>query len=233
MTSRSDAVPLSAHEDSLRGYLHGIAGRFDSVAGAIIAQRLADGRARASMRPALQLWAAAANDGALEDALPIAAAFDLFDRFMLLHDELADPAAATIARWGLGQSLNAGDALYALAFRMLAGDVSQPARRLAAARLVGEAVLAAVDGSDCVPLTRCALTGAAMKSGAVIAGAQPAVADAFASAGRAFEAAAQANDAASAQQFAREAVELLRPYTRAKDLDAFEEAAAYVARRAI
>jgi geranylgeranyl pyrophosphate synthase len=233
MTSRSNAVPLSAYEDSLQRYLHGIAGRFDSVAGAIIAQRLRTGRARASMRPALQLWSAAANDGALDDALPIAASFDLFDEFMLLHDELADPGAAAIERWGLGQSLNAGDALYALAFRMLAGDVSQPSRRLAAARLVGEAVLAALDGSDRVPAPRSGLTGAAMKAGAVIAGAQARVAEAFANAGAAFEAAAQADDAMAAQMFATEAIELLRPHTRAKDLEAFEEAAAYVARRAV
>ena len=164
MTSRSDAVLLSVHEDSLQRYLYGIAGRFDSVAG--LQHFSAPGRwpACVSMRPALQLWAAAANGAALEDALPIAAAFDLFDQFMLLHDELADAKAMTIGRWGLGPGLNAGDALYALAFRMLAGDVVQPSRRLAAARLVGEAVLAALDGSDCVPSARCALTGAAMNT---------------------------------------------------------------------
>ena len=76
------------------------------------------------------LWACAAQTRDLADALPVAAAFDLFDRFMLLHDELADESAATVARWGLGQSLNAGDALYALAFRTLASDVQHPQRRL-------------------------------------------------------------------------------------------------------
>ncbi len=37
------------------------------------------------------------------EALPVAAAFALFDRFMLLHDELADDSAESIERWGLGK----------------------------------------------------------------------------------------------------------------------------------
>jgi hypothetical protein len=129
MRSLSETLPLSAHRASVARYLEGIEISFNSVAGRIIAERLPVRCARDPIRPCLLLWACAANGGDTKEALPVAAAFDLFDRFMLLHDELADVCAEPITRWGLGQSLNAGDALYALGFRMLASDVGDPERR--------------------------------------------------------------------------------------------------------
>jgi len=146
------------------------------------------------------LWACAANGGDTGEALPVAAAFDLFDRFMLLHDELADVSAEPITRWGLGQSLNAGDALYALAFRMLASDVGNPERRLEAARIAGEAVLEAIEGRETTMEGRCALTGAALQAGAIIGGACGDVALAFASAGRALGMASETADTAGARR---------------------------------
>jgi geranylgeranyl diphosphate synthase type I len=179
----------------------------------------------------LLLWACVANGGDTADALPVAAAFDLFDRFMLLHDELADVSAESIARWGLGQSLNAGDALYALGFRMLASDVGDPERRLEAARIAGEAVLEAIEGRETAMEGRCALTGAALQAGAVIGGASGEVALAFASAGRALGMASETTDTGGARRFAQQALALLQPHTRKEDLDAFAEVALYVARR--
>ncbi len=171
------------------------------------------------LRPSLLLWSCEAANGDLADALPVAAAFDLFDRFLILHDELADEAAPAAARWGLGQSLNAGDALYALAFRSLAQDASQPQRRLETARLVAEAVLEAIEGrNDAV--RDAVLTSAALQAGAVIAGAPAAIVAAFAQAGRLLSIDAPA------------AVARLQPHVGSETLADFEEVARYVARRA-
>jgi hypothetical protein len=232
MTSLSETLPLSAHRASVARYLEGIGMSFNSVAGRIIAERLPVRCARDPVRPCLLLWACAANGGDTGEALPVAAAFDLFDRFMLLHDELADVSAEPITRWGLGQSLNAGDALYALAFRMLASDVGDPERRLEAARIAGEAVLEAIEGRETAMEGRCALTGAALQAGAVIGGACGEVALAFARAGRALGMASEATDRSDARRFAQQALTLLEPHTRKEDLDAFAEVALYVARRA-
>ncbi len=222
MTSPLDAVPLSAHRASLQRYVGGVAASFDSVAGRIIEERLSDGFTRHPLRAVLVLWACAAAGGDdCADALPVAAAFDLFDRFMLLHDELADDSASTIARWGLGQSLNAGDALYAVAFRSLAADVRSPRRRLQAARLAGEAVLKAIEASPSAPEGRAALTAAALRAGATIGGASEDVAFCFERAGYALGAGRE-----------NEAIAALRPCTRKADLDTFTEVARYVAQRA-
>jgi geranylgeranyl pyrophosphate synthase len=231
MMAPLDAAPLSDQRASLQRYLSGIVTSFDSVAGRIIAERLPDRHARDPVRAALVLWASAAANGAESgDALPVAAAFDLFDRFMQLHDELADESAETTARWGLGQSLNAGDALYAVAFHTLASEVRSPLRRLEAARLAGEAVLRAIEGPP--PEGRASLTGAALRAGAVIGGAGDDVASRYERAGYALGMAAETADAARAEHFAREAIAALEPCTRKEDLETFAEVARYVARRA-
>ena len=165
MGSLAQDVSLAGYRAALQGYCRGVDFAFDSVAGEIIAHRKPARYAGDSLRPLLVLWASAANGGDLRDALPVAAAFDLFDRFMLLHDELADDRTESIARWGLGQSLNAGDALYAVGFRCLANDVIDPPRRLRAAQIVAEALLAAV-GERCNDRKgEAQLTGAALHRG--------------------------------------------------------------------
>jgi hypothetical protein len=231
MTSLPDALPLSGYRDSLQRYSRKIAYSFESVAGKIIAERLPERFVRDPVRPRLVLWACAVNGGDIADALPVAAAFDLFERFMLLHDELTDASAGTIARWGLGQSLNAGDALYAVAFRSLASDVISAPRRLEAARLAGEAVLEAIEGLPGPMQGRCALTGAALQTGAVIGGANEETAQAFNRAGRALGTAAQAGDEADADDFAREAIAALTPYVSDEALETFTEIVLSLARR--
>ncbi len=230
MTSLSDAVPLSAHRDSLARYLAEIGFTFESVAGKIIAERLEPGFVRDPLRACLLLWAACANGGQLSDALPVAAAFDLFDRFMLLHDELAEGAGETAARWGVGQSLNAGDALYAVAFRCLAADAIVAPNRLDAARLAAEAVLAALESDPAQ--SRRVLTAAAMEAGAVIAGAPAHAVAALRDAGHALAAAGESGDAAEAGRLAERAISLVRGCTHGEAVDAFVEVARNVARRA-
>ena len=233
MTALRDPIPLGNHRASVAGYLRGIVFPAGSVAARIIEERLPADDAADPLRPSLVLWACAAGKGNLVDALPVAAAFDLFDRFLLLHDELASESpAATVARWGLGQSLNAGDALYAMAFRCLASDVLEPNRRLATASLVGQAVLEAIAHSADDARRSGVLTSAALEAGAVIAGSPEPVVRRFVEAGQLLTTAATAGDRDLAQRAARQAVTVLWPYTPREDLAAFEEVARYVAQRA-
>ena len=227
----SAPLPLDEHRSKVLRYLRGLDLSIAAVAGRIIAERMPPDGARDPVRPSLVLWACAANGPEVADALPVAAAFALFDGFMVLHGELADGSASTVARWGLGQSLNAGDALFALAFRTLASDVRNPGRRLEAARLVGEAVLEAIALSD-ERAAQAALTGAALHAGAVVGGADEHVAQSFARAGRLIAKSAAAGDPALAERFSRRAVAALRRHAPPEHLRDFEEVAVYVAQRA-
>jgi hypothetical protein len=219
MAMLGDVFPLGTHRARVARYLRGIVLPAASVAGTIIKERLSAAYGRDPLPPTLVLWACEAVGGDVADALPVAGAFDLFNRFLLLHAELTNESASSVARWGLGQSLNAGDAFYALAFRTLAGDVANPQRRLNAARIVATAVLDAIDESD---QTRrdAGLTSAALRAGTVIGGAREGTVRAFARAGRLLFEEPMA------------AVAALRSCTSANDLAAFEEVARYVAQRA-
>jgi hypothetical protein len=219
MTALPDPVPLSHHRARIAQYLRGIAFPPGSVAARIIDERRPDRDSFDPLRPSLVLWSCAAGNGELEDALPVSAAFDLFDRFLMLHDELAGDSAPVVERWGLGQSLNAGDALYAMAFRSLANHAAQPGRRLSTARHVAEAVLGAIEIRDEIA-RNAVLTRAALRAGAVIAGLSEGTIDAFAKAGSLLE-----TDPAAA-------VATVHAFVPAEALADFEEVARYVARRA-
>lgn len=102
----------------------------------------AAGNAGKAIRPALVLAAAAALGGpaARTAAVPAAAAVELVHNFTLLHDDVMDrdttrrhrPTAWTV--FGDPDAILAGDALQALALRLLAED-AHPASVPAAARL--------------------------------------------------------------------------------------------------
>jgi geranylgeranyl pyrophosphate synthase len=233
MTLLPHALPLSDHRARVEQYLQGIEFSFSAVAGQIIEERLSLSCARDPVRPCLVLWAcAAANGSEVGDALPVAAAFDLFDRFMLLHEELAEESAPMVTRWGLGQSLNAGDAFYAVAFRTLASDVHRADRRLQAARLVGQAVLEAIERPGGDIRANGVLTAAALQAGAIVAGASESVTRSFGRAGRLLGVAAATEDCALAQRLGRQAVAALTRHARRADLQALEEVTLYFAQRA-
>jgi geranylgeranyl diphosphate synthase type I len=73
------------------------------------------------VRAALCLLSCQAMGGGLKPALPAAAAIELMHSFTLLHDDIADRdevrrgRPAVWKRWGVGQAITAGDALFALA----------------------------------------------------------------------------------------------------------------------
>lgn len=146
-----------------------------------------------ALRPALVLAAARAFGATPETAIRPAAAVELVHNFTLLHDDVMDrdatrrhrPTAWTL--FGVPDAILAGDALHALALRLLAED-PHPASASATARLAGcVAELCEGQHADCafetreqVSLTECmqmaqaktgALLGAACALGALYAGA--------------------------------------------------------------
>jgi geranylgeranyl diphosphate synthase, type I len=73
------------------------------------------------MRPAVALLAAAAAGGDPRAAAPVGAALELLHNFTLIHDDVQDESPTRRHRptvwslWGVGQAINAGDALFAAA----------------------------------------------------------------------------------------------------------------------
>jgi geranylgeranyl pyrophosphate synthase len=257
MPTTFEPVPLGEYRARILQYLQGIALPLRSTAWTIIERSSASDERRTLLRPSLVLWACDACGGPIEDALPVAGAVDLFDRFMLLHDELVDNSTAEgagslVARWGLGQSLNAGDALYALALRALAQDVGNAQRRLAVAASLGRAVLEAIEGrtSDVefevrgqragllqrvrsVRRRSATLTGAALAAGAIVAGADEAVTRGFDRAGRLLAAAITSGDRDLCGRIAAKAAEAVeRCVATPEPARAFHEVVGYVVEHA-
>ncbi len=73
------------------------------------------------MRPAVALLSAGAAGGDPATAAAVGAAIELLHNFTLIHDDVQDESPtrrhrATVWRiWGVGQAINAGDALFAAA----------------------------------------------------------------------------------------------------------------------
>ncbi|MET9437614.1 family 2 encapsulin nanocompartment cargo protein polyprenyl transferase [Streptomyces sp. NPDC006551] len=155
----------------------------------------AAGQAGKAIRPALVLAAARALGGDPAPAVRAAAAVELVHNFTLLHDDIVDedptrrhrPTAWTV--FGIPDALIAGDAMLALALRLLAED-GHTASSAASARLAACVIeLCAGQQADCaferrgpheVSLDEClamataktgALLGCACAMGALYAGA--------------------------------------------------------------
>ena len=84
------------------------------------------------LRPILLLLTTEAQGGEWQYALPAAAALELLHNFTLIHDDIEDRdtrrrGKATLwSIWGVPQAINAGDALFTLAYRALIDLRSQP-----------------------------------------------------------------------------------------------------------
>lgn len=106
------------------------------------------------IRPLLVLLTAAAAGGTWENALPAAAAVELLHNFSLIHDDIQDQSDLRRGRptvwklWGIAQAINAGDALFTLAYLALHDLSNTPARStaLAAGRVFGQACFALTQG---------------------------------------------------------------------------------------
>lgn len=148
-------------------------------------------------RPSLFLLRAvlmAAEECGADDAagLDAATAAETLFQSLCVHDDVAAEAAtrdgrATIwERDGLAHAINAGDALSAVADLQLVDAPRRPAERtIRMSRLLQDAKLRWCAGD------RSALVGSACALGALAAGAEPAVVDAYARLGRTFGAAVQ------------------------------------------
>ncbi|MHB1550328.1 MAG: polyprenyl synthetase family protein, partial [Vulcanimicrobiaceae bacterium] len=203
-----DVPQLRAGGSLVREYLRAMPLPFTSTAGAIVAHQFGwTGRAGLAqgaqgdgyVQSSLVLWSVAACGGDPGEALPVAAAVELLHRFALLHEELQDGARieadpeSTVARWGVAQGLNGGDALCALAYETLTVASVHPDRVLAVGRIISHALLEAISVRRPDPrraygantaLRGClsdafgrsgALLGASLEAGAVMAGATAAV----------------------------------------------------------
>jgi geranylgeranyl diphosphate synthase type I len=79
------------------------------------------------IRPAVVLLAAGAAGGDPRSAAPVGAALELLHNFTLIHDDVQDESPTRRHRptvwslWGVGQAINAGDALFAAAHLPLYG----------------------------------------------------------------------------------------------------------------
>ncbi|MER5872538.1 family 2 encapsulin nanocompartment cargo protein polyprenyl transferase [Streptomyces sp. NPDC002044] len=169
----------------------------------------AAGNAGKAIRPALVLASAQAlrgPGGAADDAVRAAAAVELAHNFTLLHDDVIDKDVQRRGRatawtvFGTPDAIIAGDAMMALALRLLAED-PHPASAAASARLASCVIeLCAGQQADCafeqrqhVSLDECltmataktgALLGCACALGALYAGAGPDEVDAMDTFGR-------------------------------------------------
>ncbi|MCC7361654.1 MAG: polyprenyl synthetase family protein [Anaerolineales bacterium] len=92
------------------------------------------GKGGKRIRPLLCLLTCTAAGGDWRQALPIAAAVELIHNFSLLHDDIQDNSPlrhgrpTVWTRWGAAQAINAGDAMFTLAYlaphRLRAAGVS-------------------------------------------------------------------------------------------------------------
>ncbi len=173
------------------------------------------------LRPVFLLLCCEAQGGSWNQALPAAAAVELLHNFSLIHDDIEDRdefrrGRATLwTLWGEAQAINAGDALYTLAYRALLSldAVNLPAERiLRAARSYSHAVLKITEGQCwdlgfenvlCVTETdylamisgkTATLLGMSCELGGIIAGADPEAVQALRDFGEAVGMAFQMND---------------------------------------
>jgi len=74
------------------------------------------------LRPYLTMLCAEATNGDIEDVLPVASAVEYIHNFSLIHDDIQDQSEIRHGRptvwqeWGIANAINAGDAMFALAY---------------------------------------------------------------------------------------------------------------------
>jgi hypothetical protein len=212
------ALPLAPHRNRVDKYLRELEMPYTSLAGEIIARHLE--RERDLLRASLVLWACEACGGDSEVAVPTAAAIELFYRSETLRDELlgGDPP------YGLGQCLNAGDALNAVAYKALVAGDGDSQRRLRSSMIVTTAFVEGIERRNG------AILWAGLEAGAVLGGAPEKVARRLRRAGRLLAAAATRENRSSYAEKAIAAVEASG--IDRKHVPAFAEVARYVASEA-
>jgi hypothetical protein len=218
MTAAPRLLPLATHRDRVDKYLRELEMPYASLAGEIIARHLE--REQDLLRASLVLWACEACGGDSEVAVPTAAAIELFHRGEALRDELlgGDPP------YGLGQCLNAGDALNAVAYKALVAGDGDAQRRLQSSMIVTTAFVEGIERRNG------AILWGGLEAGAVLGGASEKLARRLRRAGRLLAAAATRDDREAYAKKAIAAVEASG--IDRKHVPAFAEVARYVASEA-
>lgn len=166
-------------------------------------------------RPLLCLLACRAAGGSWQEALPVAVAIELVHNFSLIHDDVEDNdptrrhRPAVWAVWGKPQAINAGDGLFAIAFRTVMDLASPPGVIAQIAAALADVAYRLTEGQyldmsfekrgdvtvdeylDMISLKSAALIAFSAWCGAVLAGAPPETQSALQTfglhAGRAFQ----------------------------------------------
>ncbi len=163
------------------------------------------------LRPVLLFLSCEAVGGDWRKALPGGAAVELLHNFSLIHDDIQDESPPRRGqptlwwRWGVAQSINAGDGMHSLSRLALLGleESGYPAKTiLQCGRLLDETCLALCEGQyldihyqgreristveylDMIDKKTAALFSASLQMGAMLGGADEATAQRFARAGR-------------------------------------------------
>ncbi|MFO3796662.1 MAG: polyprenyl synthetase family protein [Anaerolineales bacterium] len=155
------------------------------------------------IRPILLLLTASACGGDWQAALPLAAAVELVHNFSLIHDDIQDRSPLRRGRptlwskWGIAQAINAGDAMFILAQRALLSLRSDAERIVRLARIFQDTCLDLTRGQfldlsyesqgeitleeywRMIAGKTAALLSAATWMGAIFAGAEEEVAEAY------------------------------------------------------
>ena len=88
------------------------------------------------IRPSLLMLVCDAYGGSLQEALPVAAAVEMFHNFTLLHDDIMDNATvrrgkpSVYASWGNNVAILSGDAMMIFAYRLLIGSPADKLSRI-------------------------------------------------------------------------------------------------------
>ena len=157
------------------------------------------------IRPLLLLLTASAAGGEWVCALPAAASVELVHNFSLIHDDIQDNSAMRRGRptlwskWGMPLAINAGDAMYTLAYISLLrlAETSDRTKTLQAVHILQQACLELTKGQhrdisyeksddltldDYWPMVRgktAALLAACTELGALTAGTDPSIQEAY------------------------------------------------------
>lgn len=106
------------------------------------------------IRPILVLLTTASSGGHWRNALPAAAAVELIHNFSLIHDDIEDNSPlrrgrpTVWKRWGIAQALNAGDAMFTLAYRaaLRLQETISPACALQASQILQDTCIQLTQG---------------------------------------------------------------------------------------
>ncbi len=172
------------------------------------------------IRPLLLLLTSAAAGGVWRNALPAAAAVELVHNFSLIHDDIEDNSPMRRGRpsvwyvWGIPQAINAGDAMFTLAYLSMfqLEEVASPAIALQGLRILHETCLHLTQGQfldiayesrgnltlesywPMVSGKTAALFATCMELGALVADSSPGIRQSYQQFGRALGLAFQAQD---------------------------------------